>query len=130
MSSRKKAQTVVDSNRILKTLGEAAALAASLKGVPVGVAERPVLRRVYMEVETSVFLLKLAAGEDEAPPYDSSLEKSERSELVSRMVESLEAAKELAAEDLSAALERARVARDCAATVLHSVNLESRRAKR
>jgi hypothetical protein len=121
---------VVDGDRILKTLCGAASLAAGLKGVPVGVAERPVLKRVYMEVETSVFLLKLAAGEDDAPPYDSSLEKLERSELVSRMVESLEGARGLASEDLSAALKQARVARDCAATVLHSVNLESRRAKR
>ena len=121
---------MVDGDRIMKTLGGAAALAAGLKGVPVGVAERPTLKRIYTEVETSVFLLKLAAGEDGAPPYDSSLEKLERSELVSRMVESLGRSRALASEDLPAALKQARVARDCAATVLHSVNLESRRAKR
>jgi hypothetical protein len=130
VSSRKRTQTVVDSDRILKTLGEAAALAAGLKGVAIGVAERPALRRVYTEAETSVFLLKLAAREDDAPPYDSSLEKSEREELVSKMVECLEGARRLASEDLVAALKQARVARDCAAAILHSVNLESRRARR
>jgi hypothetical protein len=120
---------MVEKDRIVKTLGRAASRAAALKGVAVGVAERPVLKRLYTEAETSVFLLKPAAGEDDARPYDLSLEKLERSELVSRMVESLEAAGGLASKDLCAALGPARVARDCAATLLHLVNLESRRAK-
>jgi len=120
---------VAENDRIVKTLDGATSRAAALEGVAVGVAERPVLKRLYAEAETSVFLLKLAAGEDDALPYDLSLEKLERSELVSKMVENLEAARGLASEDLSAALGRARVARDCAATLLHFVNLESRRAK-
>ena len=130
MSSRKGIGVVVGGDRILKTLDGAAALATGLKGVSVGVPERPLLKRLYTEVETSVFLLKLAAKEEGAPPYDSSLEKTDRKELVSKIDESLEKARGVAAGDPSLALKHARVARDCAATLLHSVNLESRRAKR
>jgi hypothetical protein len=129
VSSHKRTQTVVEGARILKTLEGATTRAAGLKGVNVGVAERPGLRRLYTEVETSVFLLKLAAKEDDAPPYDASLEKLERQELVSKMIKCLEETTELASEDLPSALRQARVARDCAAALLHSVNLEARRTK-
>jgi len=130
VSSRKGSRAVAGGERILKTLDGAAAIAASLKGVSVGIAERPLLKRLYTEAETSVFLLKLAAGEEGAPPYDSSLEKEERKELVAKLDEGLERARRDAVDDPSSALKHARVARDCAATLLHSVNLESRRARR
>jgi hypothetical protein len=121
---------VVEGDRILKTLDGAAAMAAGLKGISVGVAERPLLKHLYTEMETSVFLLKLAAREEGAPPYDSLLEKTGRNELMSKIDESLERARRVAPRDPSAALKHARVARDCAATLLHSVNLELRRARR
>jgi hypothetical protein len=130
VSSRKGTKTVVEDGRIIKTLSGAAAEAAGLTGAPVTVAQIPALKRLYMESEVSVFLLKLAAKEEDAPPYDISLEKLERGELLARAEKSLEEARGLTSEDPAAALRHARVARDCAATLLHSVNLESRRAKR
>ncbi len=88
---------------------------------------RAALKRAYMEIESSVFLLKMAAREDGAPPYDAKLEKLGKEELASRMTTSLGAAQRLAGTDLPRALAEARVARDCAATALHAANLEFRR---
>jgi hypothetical protein len=56
---------VVEGDRIIKTLGGAASKAAGLKGVAIEVAERPVLKHLYLEAETSV--LSAAEGTEIRP---------------------------------------------------------------
>ena len=102
----------------------------AIRGVSVGLSDTPGVREAYLEAERLVFLLKIASKEEGAPPYDSSLERLGRSELVTKMAENLAGAKEQLPRDKRAALRLARVARDCGATVLHSLNLEARRRRR
>jgi hypothetical protein len=116
-----------NTGRILTTLRGAALLAAEMKKTPLGMADKPLIRRAYTEAEVAVFLLRMVSEDDEAPPYNMALEKLERSVLATKMEASLEAANGFAKGDPASALIDARVARDCAAAILHSVNLESRR---
>jgi hypothetical protein len=130
MSSREAGGSGSTSEALLKALDEARSASEELKGKSVGLQERPALRRAYLEIEHSVFLLRMAASDEEAPPYDSSLDRLDREELISRMARGLDAARRLAGKDPHEALRQARIARDCAASAIHSLNLELRKKKR
>ena len=129
MSSRAKGPTAAAEGKVIESLEMAVGAVASLAGTPEGPLQLAALRRAYLEIENSVFLLKMAADVEDAPPLDPALEKLGRDELDAKMAKSLQAAKDLAVVDPMRALLEARVARDCAAVALHSLNLESRRKR-
>jgi hypothetical protein len=129
MSFQTKGPTATAEGKVIEALEMAADAVASLAETPEGPPRLPALRRTYLEIENSVFLLKMAADVEDAPPLDPALEKLGRDELDAKMAKSLQAAKDLALVDPMRALSEARVARDCAAVALHSLNMELRRKR-
>jgi len=129
MSSQAKRPTAAAEGKVVQALEMAVGAVDGLAETPEGPLRLPALRRAYLEIESSVFLLKMAADVEDAPPLDPALEMLGREELDAKMAKSLHAAKDLAGVDPMRALLEARVARDCAAVALHSLNLESRRKR-
>jgi hypothetical protein len=130
MSPRAGDVAAVTEGRLKEALDEALVAAAVVAVPSLGPSQLPEMRRAYLEIENSVFLLKVAAKDDGGPAYDSSLEALGRDELLGKMSRGLKEARELAGVDPVGALAQARVARDCAAAALHSLNLESRRRRK